>query len=57
MKFNPLNALFGSVVAALFCGISLFAAESALDLDPNMKLKPENTDGLKYLIPAESRCV
>lgn len=53
MKFNPLNALFGSVVAALFCGISLFAAESALDLDPNMKLKPENTDGLKYLIPAE----
>ena len=39
--------------AALFCCAGVFAAESALELDPNMKLKPADADGLKYLLPAE----
>lgn len=39
--------------AALFCCAGVFATESALELDPNMKLKPADADGLKYLLPAE----
>lgn len=47
-----LKSLLGRVL--LCCGAGVFAAESALELDPNMKLKPANSDNLKFLLPAEA---
>ena len=37
----------------MFCCCAGLSAGSALELDPNMKLKPANADGLKFLLPAE----